>query len=76
MSRPPDQFGRIMLDVPKPVMAVLPFKPLWSVARAGHLEIGDPAPDFELPTYDKSETIRLSAFRGKSPVVLVFGSYT
>jgi hypothetical protein len=76
MSLPPDQFGRIMSYVPMPMMAVLPFEPLWNVARGGELEIGDMAPDFELPTYDKSDTIRLSGFRGKSPVVLVFGSYT
>jgi len=76
MSQPPDQFGRIMSHVPMPMMAVLPFEPLWNVARGGELEVGDMAPDFELPTYDKSDIIRLSGFRGKSPVVLVFGSYT
>lgn len=76
MSRPPAEFGRIMSHVPMPLMAVLPFEPLWNVARAGELQVGDPAPDFELPTYDKSGMVRLSDLRGKSPVVLVFGSYT
>jgi peroxiredoxin len=34
------------------------------------------APDFTLPTLDKSANVQLSSFRGKQPVVLVFGSYT
>src|SRR5690606_8371059 len=76
MSQPPDAFGRIMSHVPMPLMAALPFKPLWNVARAGELEIGDAAPDFELPTYDKSAMVKLSELRGVRPVVLVFGSYT
>ncbi len=76
MSQPPAKFGRIMSHVPMPLMAVLPFEPLWNVARAGALAVGDTAPDFELPSYDHSETVRLSELRGNSPVVLVFGSYT
>lgn len=76
MSQPPAEFGQIMSHVPMPLMAVLPFEPLWNIARGGELEIGDRAPDFELPTYDHSQTVRLSELRGKSPVVLVFGSYT
>jgi hypothetical protein len=76
MCQPPDEFGRIMRHVPMPSMMVLPFRPLWMIARAGQLHAGDAAPDFELLTHDKSETIRLSNFRGEKPVVLVFGSYT
>ena len=76
MCQPPDEFGRIMKHVPMPSMMVLPFRPLWMIARAGNLRAGDPAPDFELLTHDKRETVRLSDFRGKKPVVLVFGSYT
>ena len=76
MSQPPAKFGQIMSYVPMPLMAVLPFEPLWNIARGGDLEIGDAAPDFELATYDHSQTVRLSDLRGKSPVVLVFGSYT
>ncbi len=37
---------------------------------------GDLAPDFELPETANGNVVQLSAFRGKSPVVLVFGSYT
>lgn len=76
MCQPPDQFGRIMKHVPMPSMLVLPFRPLWMVARAGTLQPGDQAPDFELVTHDTSDTVRLSDFHGERPVVLVFGSYT
>ena len=39
--------------------------------------VGDAAPDFELPVLgDRAQTVRLSAFRGKRPVALIFGSYT
>ena len=34
------------------------------------------APDFILPTLDGKEKIRLGEFRGKKPVVLIFGSFT
>lgn len=76
MCQPPDDFGRIMKHVPMPSMMVLPFRPLWMIARGGALQAGDPAPDFELLAHDKSATVRLSDFRGQKPVVLVFGSYT
>jgi hypothetical protein len=38
--------------------------------------VGESAPDFTLRTFDGKCTIRLSEFRGKKPVVLVFGSFT
>ena len=38
--------------------------------------VGDVAPDFKLKTKDGSREITLSSFKGKRPVVLVFGSYT
>lgn len=37
---------------------------------------GEIAPDFTLPEPDGSHPIRLSEFRGKRPVALVFGSHT
>lgn len=37
---------------------------------------GDIAPDFELSSPDSALTVRLSQFRGRKPVVLVFGCYT
>jgi len=38
--------------------------------------VGDEAPDFELPLRGTSERVRLSRYRGKRPVALIFGSYT
>ncbi len=40
------------------------------------LKAGDMAPDFELKTLDGKQTVKLSSFRGKKPVALIFGSYT
>ncbi|MBI3848417.1 MAG: redoxin domain-containing protein [Planctomycetes bacterium] len=39
-------------------------------------KVGDVAPDFELPSVDGKTRVRLSSFKGKAPVVLLFGSYT
>ena len=33
---------------------VVPFEPMWNVARAGTLEVGEPAPDFALRSADKN----------------------
>ena len=37
---------------------------------------GELAPDFDLSDVTGKISVRLSDFRGKKPVVLVFGSYT
>ena len=47
----------------------------------GSPEVGDVAPDFELPMLGSrasghDELVRLTEFTGKSPVALIFGSYT
>ena len=39
-------------------------------------KVGDLAPDFELQDPTGQTAVRLSSFRGKRPVALVFGSYT
>jgi hypothetical protein len=39
-------------------------------------KVGDLAPDFELKDPEGVTQVRLSDFRGKRPVALVFGSYT
>ncbi len=39
-------------------------------------KVGDLAPDFELRDPSGSTVVRLSDFRGKRPVALIFGSYT
>lgn len=75
MLQPPDTFGRFMARLPGPAMRILPFPPLWMKARAGKLNIGSAAPDFDLETLDHSGRVRLSSQRGR-PVVLIFGSYT
>lgn len=42
----------------------------------GSLKEGDTAPDFDLAAPDGKTREKLSAYAGKQPVVLVFGSYT
>lgn len=76
MYQAPPTFGRMMSKVPGVAFAVLPFKQLWFMARKGHLSPGDRAPDFSLWTTDRKSRVQLSSFRGRKPVVLVFGSYT
>ncbi len=39
-------------------------------------EIGSVAPDFELSDSNGANPIRLSSFRNRRPVALVFGSFT
>lgn len=75
MRQPPQRFGQIMRHFPMPAMMIIPFEPMWNVARGGALKVGDTAPDFSLPRADHSGEERLSAYRDR-PVVLVFGSYT
>jgi hypothetical protein len=76
MRQPPEAFGAIMSHVPGPAMMVLPFRPLWMSARAGHLQVGDQAPDFSLRPLHGEGAITLSQEYKSKPVVLVFGSYT
>ncbi len=40
------------------------------------LKVGDLAPDFTLPATKGKTKVTLSKFKGKKPVVLIFGSYT
>lgn len=76
MCQPPDRFGRFMAKLPWQAYPLIPFERMWNVARGGKLAVGDEAPDFDLRTADKTARVKLSSFRGKQPVVLVFGSYT
>jgi len=76
MFQPPAVFGRIMSKLPAVAYFLFPFEPMWLVARRGHLKVGDPAPDFALKTSDRSQVVQLSSFRGREPVVLIFGSHT
>jgi len=76
MRQPPERFASAIAKLPGPALMLFPFETLWSRARAGALQVGDQAPDFHLPTLDKTSQVSLSSFRGSKPVVLVFGSYT
>jgi len=76
MRQPPERFGAIMSHVPTVGMIVLPFKPLWMSARAGHLQVGDRAPDFTLRPIRGDVPVTLSEQYKSRPVVLIFGSYT
>ena len=76
MLQTPDRFAATMKHVPWPVFVLFPFKPLWEVARAGQVKVGEMAPDFSLESPDHKSNFRLSSLRGEKPVVLVFGSYT
>jgi len=76
MHQSPEQFGRFMSKMPIAVFLVAPFETMWTRARAGHLKVGDPAPNFSLSTLDKTAHLDLASLRKDKPVVLVFGSYT
>jgi hypothetical protein len=76
MRANPGAFNQFMARLPMPLMIAVPFRPLWFHARAGALEPGQAAPDFELQRLHSGERVRLSSFHGQRPVMLVFGSYT
>ncbi|MBO0910775.1 MAG: hypothetical protein J2P13_03185 [Acidobacteria bacterium] len=76
MNRTPEDFARVMSHMPGEVFLILPFETLWTRARAGRLEIGDPAPDFSLMKLDRSSSLRLSEINRRQPVAMIFGSYT
>ncbi len=68
--------GKTLALVPGPAFMLLPMETLWCEARKGTLEVGQEAPDFDLPTRDGGSRLRLSSLRHTKPIVLVFGSYT
>jgi hypothetical protein len=76
MRQPPVRFAKAIAKVPGPMFLALPFETLWSYARGGHVQPGDTAPDFDLRMLDKTARVQLRSFRGREPVVLIFGSYT
>ncbi len=47
-----------------------------SVANKYELVVGDVAPTFKLKSLDRTSETDLADFKGKKPVVLIFGSYT
>ena len=77
MRQPPEKFAAVMSHMPVPaVFLAAPFETMWVRARAGDLHPGDPAPEFNLQTLDKTSHVALSSLNASGPVVLVFGSYT
>ena len=75
MLQPPAVIGSFFKRIPWPFFATLPMERLWLRAREGSLRVGDPAPGFDLATFDKRSRVNLASLRGQ-PTVLVFGSYT
>ena len=45
-------------------------------AKEGGPRVDELAPDFGLPQVGRNQNVRLTSYRDKSPVVLVFGSYS
>jgi len=76
MHRAPEDFARVMSQLPGEVFLIMPFETLWTRARAGSLRVGDPAPDFSLMKLDRSSELRLSEINRRRPVAMIFGSYT
>src|SRR4051812_26263851 len=78
MLQPPARFGAFMKRMPPAVIwAGLPASRMWLWARKGGLAEGDFAPDFNLRmAKDRNQRVSLASYRGRQPVVLVFGSYT
>jgi len=58
-AQAPAQFAGTMAKMPVQAMMLFPFETLWTRARAGPVVVGDPAPDFQLPTLDKKSWSRL-----------------
>lgn len=66
---------RLTKDAAREHTEVVRLKAMHAASLAGP-KPHDWAPDFSLPALAGGGTISLSSFRGKSPVVLVFGSYS
>lgn len=45
-------------------------------AFAGHLHVGDPAPDFEVTRLDDGQRLRIAELWRRQDVVMEFGSFT
>jgi hypothetical protein len=76
MHQPPEVFGQVMARLPMPAYFVIPFETLWSRARKGHVEPGDPAPSLTVKKLEDKTPVELGSLWTEKPVVLVFGSYT
>ena len=45
------------------------------VSTAQNVKVGEPAPDFSVPSLDGGKTIRLSDFRGRRVLVFTWASW-
>jgi hypothetical protein len=73
---PPPKEGAPGQDMPSPftlLMGLLTGEIGWSGEGP---KVGQAAPEFALETLGGKQTVALADFRGKKPVVLVFGSFT
>jgi hypothetical protein len=77
VHRPGLLAAALLLANALPAVAADADRPARPRPMAGALGVGVPAPDFTLPLLGgNNETVALSSFRDKKPVLLVFGSYT
>jgi Flp pilus assembly protein TadD/peroxiredoxin len=67
---------RLTKDASRELQAAQSLEDRSSASSSPGPKVNDLAPDFELPNPVSGKQVRLSAFRNKSPVVLVFGSYS
>ncbi|MCC6740914.1 MAG: hypothetical protein IT452_17880 [Planctomycetia bacterium] len=74
----PDPAAEFIAQVDRAPAAARP--PNWEHVKALMARrapaVGEPAPDFELPTVDGRSRIRRSTFAPGRPLVLNFGSFT
>ncbi len=76
---PPAPPSRAPSNAPRGPSRLTLLKGLFSGEIGSYTEgpgLNQQAPDFTLETHDKSKQISLSDYRGKKPVVLIFGSFT
>jgi hypothetical protein len=64
------------MHMPMPAYFLFPFETMWTLARFGHVNPGEQAPDFTLAMLHSQEPVQLASLWTSKPVVLVFGSYT
>jgi peroxiredoxin len=62
--------------VPKTIQHIKKVKAWQRQYDAQAPKVGDLAPDFKLSDINSEHDIRLSDFREKKPVALIFGSFT
>ncbi len=68
------EFVRTVLNTTPEILAEI--EKLVAAREAGAPKVGDLAPEFCLPLVEGTDTMRLSDYRGRQPVALIFGSYT